>query len=144
MYERKFVQFEYLEINPGKQVSTVFTGFSKAFDKVSHQIPIKKLDSIAFSPSTMCLFESYLSNHPLFVQFKGYKSKAFHLRSCIPQGSNLQQYLLLIFINDLEKVVNYSQCRFFADDVKIYRPIITLQDFFVLQKDWTHWLTGVK
>ena len=88
----EFVEFVYLEINKRREVDTVFTDFSKAFDKVSHQVLIEKLDSIGFRPFMMCLLESYLSNRALFVQFKSYKAKAFNLTSGVPQGSNLGPY----------------------------------------------------
>ena len=44
-------------------------------------------------------------------------SDAFFVRSGVPQGNRTGPILFLVFINDIVKVVNYSELFVFADDM---------------------------
>ena len=54
--------------------------------------------------------------------------------SGIPQGSVLGPILFLIFINDLPDVLNCCM-KLFADDAKLYMPIINCHDEEILQQN---------
>lgn len=66
---------------------------------------------------------------------KGYKSNTFIPSSGIPQGSNLGPLLFLLYINSIVQVVKNASCLLFADDLKIYYEIRTIQDCLILQRD---------
>ena len=61
----------------------------------------------------------YLSRRMQFVRSCGANSFQFESLPVIPQGSNLCPLLFLIFINDLEGLVDCKMMRF-ADDVKLF------------------------
>ena len=46
----------------GKAFAALLTDLSKAFDCLSHELLIAKLDAYGFSPSALKLMHSYLSN----------------------------------------------------------------------------------
>jgi ribonuclease P/MRP protein subunit RPP40 len=56
------------------------------------------------------------------------------MSSGVPQGSVMGPLLFLIFINDLPSVLD-SHCLIYADDLKIWRSIISTQDVTALQND---------
>ena len=68
--------------------------------------------------------------------------------SSVPQGSVIGSILSLLYINDLPAVIK-SKCKIFADDTKVYHPIVSLIDMELLHKDinslitWSRdWLLG--
>lgn len=65
------------------QVDIVFTDFSKAYDRVNHNILINVLDKIGFGEPLL----SYLSHRRQFVLLFGENSSTFEVSSGVPQGS---------------------------------------------------------
>lgn len=122
-------------INNKQQVDVLYTDFQKAFDKVDHDIILKKLHSLGVSESLLLLFVSYLQDRFFVVRHNGNTSGKFKANSGVPQGSNLGPLLFLIFINDLPDVLQYAKCLLFADDAKFYLPITTQIDSQNLQSD---------
>ena len=56
--------------------------------------------------------------------------------SGVPQGSIVGPILFILFINDITQCVTPStQIALYADDTKIWRPIKTQDDYWILQND---------
>lgn len=130
-----FVDTVYQSMESGCQVDTVYTDFSKAFDKVNHRILLDKLVYAGFDPPLCLLMKSYLTAREQFVECKGFRSKKFAVNSGVPQGSNLGPLLFLIFINDISECVKHSECLLFADDFKLYKTLSSIDDCIKLQED---------
>lgn len=114
------------------QVDAVYTDLSKAFDKVSHKILLQKLSCMGFKGNYLKLLKSYLINRKQFVCYNGFLSNVYSATSGVPQGSNLGPLLFLIFINDLCSSLECNNLMF-ADDLKLYSSITTLDDCIILQ-----------
>lgn len=119
------------------QIDCIYTDFSKAFDKVNHSILIDKLNSFNISKRLQHWLSSYLVDRLQFVRFIGYKSNPITPSSGVPQGSILGPLLFLLFINDISKKLKCKHL-LYADDLKIFKSIHSIQDCIDLQEDLTH------
>ena len=92
--------------------------FSKAFDKVPHDIFVRKLQQIGVGGKLLKLLTNYLNNRCQSVMINNNYSDTLPITSGVPQGSILGPLLLIIFINDLPFDMN--GCEFLlADDSKV-------------------------
>ena len=97
----------------------VFIDLQKAFDTVSNDILLHKLNHYGIRGIANEWFSSYLSNRKQYVSINGHNSNEACMPYGVPQGSVLGPLLFLIYINDLHKAINYSKTRHFADDTNL-------------------------
>jgi hypothetical protein len=119
-------------LDKNTQVDVIYTDFSKAFDRIDHNILLNKLRHFGFSDSLLNLFESYLSDRFCYGNVLGFYSARLVVNSGVPQGSNLGPLLFLLFINDIVEIFSLNEL-LFADDVKLYSTIRDISDCMRLQ-----------
>lgn len=119
----------------GFQIDAVYTDFKKAFDRVDHEILLNKIAYNGIRGNLLRWFCSYVSNRNQIVVCNGYQSDAFLASSGVPQGSILEPLMYLIYINDISSCFVHSNFLLFADDLKVYRTIKTINDCNRLQED---------
>ena len=118
----------------GQRVDMVILDFTRAFDKVPHDLLLQKLSHHGITGNIHKWITSWLLNRTQVVQVDGAKSDSVNVTSGVPQGSVLGPLLFLIFINDIHCNIS-SQLRLFADDTLVYRVIESDQDYQTLQND---------
>ena len=133
---------EYLEVltklvDEGHSVDVVYLDFSKAFDKVPHARLMEKLTACGIGGKIHAWIRAWLSGRRQRVVLNGHASEWLPVRSGVPQGSVLGPLLFLVFINDIDKVLNPNGTSIFkfADDTKVLRVVNNEQDRALLQQD---------
>ena len=89
---------------------------SKAFDCLSYDLPLAKLNAYGFGLAALRLMQSYLSNRKrrtkINSEFSPWKENLFG----VPQGSILGPHLFDIFLYDLFFAMNEVDFASYADD----------------------------
>ena len=127
-----FSQYVSEALDDNSQVDVIYTDFNKAFDQIDHYVLLAKLGSFGLSNSLLQLFKSYLLDRKLFVKYKNFVSDGFCPTSGVPQGSNLGPLLFLLYVNDIVDLLT-CQKLLFADDLKLFLTVNTIQDCQLLQ-----------
>ncbi|CAG9103056.1 unnamed protein product [Plutella xylostella] len=117
------------------QVATIYTDYSKAFDRIDHYLLLQKLHIIGVRGHLLDWFRSYLNNRKQAVVLNGFTSSWRSIPSGVPQGSLLGPLLFIIFINDIDTCFINSNYLLFADDMKIFRKVDNSLDEALLQDD---------
>ena len=122
-------------LEDGQSVCAVFFDFKKAFDKVPHSILMSKLTNLNLDLHLVSWVASYLRNRSQYVIINGKSSNISEVVSGVPQGSVLGPLLFLIYINDIDLHQNEGSLLLYADDLLLYHPIQSPEDYLKLQGD---------
>ena len=122
-------------IQEGSRMDTIFLDFSKAFDKVNHDILLQKVAKHKIKGKIGKWLQEFLSNRKYRVVANGEKSEIQDVISGVPQGTVLAALLFVIMISDIDEEVKNSIIRCFADDTKVSSKIKSEADKVLLQED---------
>ena len=89
---------------------------SAAFDTVSHQILIDKLQLYGFDKLAVTWMKSYLKDRKQFVNVANQLSTAKEVNIGTPQGSRLSPLLFIVLMADMDLWTQNSMLPNFADD----------------------------
>ena len=109
-----------------KVAGAILTDLSKAFDCLSHDLLIAKLEAYGFEKSALEFIYNYLKDRKQRTKINGSYSSWEELKCGVPQGSILGPLLFNIFINDLFYFVDKTKIANYADDNSTYTTESTI------------------
>ena len=130
----EYTSFILKSMEDGLQVDSIYTDFSKAFDRVRHQLILIKL-ALAVPPAECELLRSYFSGRTQRVKIGSCVSKEIKVTSGVPQGSHIGPLCFIWFVNDIAQIFKHVRVLFYADDMKLYLPVENSQDCLKIQSD---------
>ena len=107
-------------LDNGNVVGVVYIDFQKAFDTVSHEILIYKLQAMGLSGDMLKWFISYLKDRRQFAVVNGCSSQTKSVTCGVPQGSLLGPRLFTYYINDLSDSITEGNLDMYADDTTLH------------------------
>lgn len=117
----------------GCQTDVIYTDLSAAFDKLSHEIAIAKLERMGISGTLLTWFRSYLVGRVNCIKVGERLSPSFAPPSGIAQGSHLGPLVYVAYSNDCNHSLEGPRLSY-ADDLKIFLRITSTEDARSLQR----------
>ena len=74
-------------LDKGLSSCAIFLDLAKAFDSVSHEILLRKMQHYGIRGKTLELFKSYLNSRSQYIKLNGCKSSLMGIDFGVPQGS---------------------------------------------------------
>ena len=119
----------------GMNVDVVYLDFAKAFDKVDHNLVLKKAQALGINGRLLSWLKQFLLNRTQSVVVNGKISSPQDVISGVPQGSVLGPLIFLILISDIDSDILHSLIASFADDTRATKGLKCENDAADLQND---------
>lgn len=99
-----------------RATAAVFIDVAKAFDSISHETLLRKLNALGIRGTTNKIIEDFLFGRKQRVQSEEKHSEFQYVKHGVPQGSALSSLLFLMYVNDCLQLTLNGQIQMYADD----------------------------
>ena len=117
----------------------IYVDFKKAFDSVSHEKLLAKLEAYGLKGNLLSWIKNFLTGRTQRVCLGKSNSEYAFVTSGVPQGSVLGPLLFLIFVNDLPDQFVDVISKLFADDLKLYQVARMFESIKTALKELDLW-----
>jgi hypothetical protein len=123
-------------IEDGNQVNFIFiyTDFSKAFDRMHHQLLLNEMSG-GIEPANYMWLGSYPSGKIQKIRIGDAVSKDIKVTWGVLQESHLGLFCFIWFVNRISEIFGCARVLFYADDMKLFLPVSGFQDCLKIQSD---------
>ena len=118
-----------------QEIVVIYTDLRKAFDAVPHDLLLFKLQKYGISGRTLSWMKSFLTDRSQRVRINNSFSDTIKIESGVPQGGVLSGLLFIVYINDMPENLRYLKCSMYADDAKLFTPILSSDSHQQIQED---------
>jgi hypothetical protein len=106
-------------LDNGHWIDVISLDYSKAFDTVSHNKLMYKVQQYGFSSKMCAWITSFLQDRKQCVRVGNVLSSWSEVLSGASQGSACGPLLFNIYVNDMPSVVNFSKIVIYANDTRL-------------------------
>ena len=121
-----------------QNVDVVYLDFSKAFDKVDHNIVLAKAHNMGVQGKLLDWIREFLTNRKQSVVVNGSLSSPRPVISGVPQGSVIGPLIFLILISDIDHNTLHSLIASFTDDTRATKGLANETDAVDFKEDLFH------
>ena len=122
-------------LEEGANADVIYLDFAKAFDKVDHNLVLKKAQSFGIDGQLLKWIQQFLKDRNQSVVVNGKVSTPREVVSGVPQGSVLGPLIFLMLISDIDEKIEHAKVASFVDDTRATKGISTVEDATDLQND---------
>ena len=117
-------------VDEGQSVDVVYLDFAKAFDKVPIGRLVEKCRALGIDNRVLAWIQEWLRGRKQRVSIAGQHSTWLPVTSGVPQGSVLGPLLFVLYINDIDEVLDLANTFVwkFADDTKASQVVENEED----------------
>ena len=108
------------QLNNMEYSLVAYLDFKKAFDTINHKILINKLEKAGLGPNLIALIKNYLSGRKQKTKLFSEVSTLKPVEIGVPQGSTIGPLMFIVYINDLDTVLQKCNHCMYADDTVLY------------------------